>query len=491
MSLSIETLALAKKYTDNKVKDIGGSGGDVTELTDRVTKVESNISNIDKEVDDIKTNVDNTTKDIANIKEDIKTANDKITQNSTQINEIKTNISNLSSEIADISKEVDTTQSIIGRNEMSDLKLSNLAEIASSGHFEDFFNIGDSFIDSWSDGNNKYDVQWDFVHTENAILENGTTLPVLYAQWHYSIPFGVQFSPYRAFLQCPDGLLAGTYYFSFDSNWGGNVVKDDIVGFTLTKNVPAGGRLAGCYGAPDQPRTNWRVYVYGADGIELLETVTVTQEATGTNLGVMKSVERQGNLNCYEEMAFGCNRYSQSSIRQWLNSTEEKGKWWKATDGWDIAPKELNSRNGFLFGFSKELLDVMIPVRIRTALNTNTYKDLGTYEDVYDKVFLPSLEQEFINPQLAGVEGNAWDYWKQATGKTSPTPWYKSYADGGHPITYAIDNGTSAQTVRLRSAYRDNACAAWYVGASGTVSNGGFASYSWRCAPACAIGKIK
>lgn len=354
-----------------------------------------------------------------------------------------------------------------------------------------FFNIGDSFIDSWSDGNNKYDVQWDFAHTENAILENGTTLPVLYAQWHYSIPFGVQFSHPRAFLQCPDGLPAGTYYFSFDSNWGENVVKDDIVGFTLTKNVPAGGRLAGCYGAPDQPRTNWRVYVYGADGIELLETVTVTQEATGTNLGVMKSVERQGNLNCYQEMAFGCNRYSQSAIRQWLNSTEEKGKWWKATDGWDIAPNELNSRNGFLFGFSKELLDVMIPVRIRTALNNNTYKDLGTYEDVYDKVFLPSLEQEFINPQLAGVEGNAWDYWKQATGKTSPTPWQKSYADGGHPITYAIDNGTSAQYVRLRSASRNTASATWYVNASGSVNSGGYAPFAWRCAPACAIGKIK
>lgn len=441
----------AKKYTDSRIIE---SGGVVVDKT--LTK--------------------------SGYAADSKVTGDKISETKTQVDEIK-------NEVANISKEVDTIQSIIGRNEMSDLKLSNLAEIASSGHFEDFFNIGDSFIDSWSDGNNKYDVQWDFAHTENAILENGTTLPVLYAQWHYSIPFGVQFS-HRAFLQCPDGLLAGTYYFSFDSNWGENVVKDDIVGFTLTKNVPAGGRLAGCYGAPDQPRTNWRVYVFGADGIELLETATVTQEATGTNLGVMKSVERQGNLNCYQEMAFGCNRYSQSAIRQWLNSTEEKGKWWKATDGWDIAPTELNSRNGFLFGFSKELLDVMIPVRIRTALNTNTYKDLGTYEDVYDKVFLPSLEQEFINPQLAGVEGNAWDYWKQATGKTSPTPWYKSYADGGHPITYAIDNGTSAQDVRLRSAKRGSACHAWYVNASGGVGTYN-ASNPWRCAPACAIGKIK
>lgn len=134
MSLSIETLALAKKYTDNKVKDIGGSGGDVTELTDRVTKVESNISNIDKEVDDIKTNVDNTTKDIANIKEDIKTANDKITQNSTQINEIKTNTSNLSSEVADISSQSEIISTEKGESiSLTDSANAKIREIALFG----------------------------------------------------------------------------------------------------------------------------------------------------------------------------------------------------------------------------------------------------------------------------------------------------------------------------------------------------------------------
>ena len=112
----------------------------------------------------------------------------------------------------------------------------------------------------------------------------------------------------------------------------------------------------------------------------------------------------------------------------------------------------------------------------------------GTYEDTYDKFFLPSLEQEFINPQLSGVEGETWEYWKAAVERSTPTPWYKDYVDGGHPITYAIDNKTSAQYVRLRSAYRGLASGAWKVSPSGFVSNS-FAAYALRFAPACVIAK--
>ena len=96
-------------------------------------------------------------------------------------------------------------------------------------------------------------------------------------------------------------------------------------------------------------------------------------------------------------------------------------------------------------------------MKVRTALNTVTDAAEGTYEDTYDKIFLPSLEQEFITPQASGIEGDAWEYWKKAVERSTPTPWYKTFAEGGHPITYAINAKTSAQAVRLRSASRGGA----------------------------------
>ena len=126
-------------------------------------------------------------------------------------------------------------------------------------------------------------------------------------------------------------------------------------------------------------------------------------------------------------------------------------------------------------------------MRVRTALNTVTDAAVGTYEDTYDKIFLASLEQEFITPQASGIEGEAWDYWKQAVERSTPTPWYKTFAEGGHPITYGIDGKTSAQNVRLRSAYRGYAYSTWNVYASGYVYYY-YAVSSSRFAPACVIG---
>ena len=138
-------------------------------------------------------------------------------------------------------------------------------------------------------------------------------------------------------------------------------------------------------------------------------------------------------------------------------------------------------------GYSDDFIAAIKAVKVRTALNTVTDAAEGTYEDTYDKIFLPSLEQEFITPQASGIEGDAWEYWKKAVERSTPTPWYKTFAEGGHPITYAINAKTSAQTVRLRSGYRGNAHIAWCVNASGHVSNGYTATSRSRFAPACVI----
>ena len=137
-------------------------------------------------------------------------------------------------------------------------------------------------------------------------------------------------------------------------------------------------------------------------------------------------------------------------------------------------------------GYSDDFIAAIKAVKVRTALNTVTDAAEGTYEDTYDKIFLPSLEQEFITPQASGIEGDAWEYWKKAVERSTPTPWYKAFAEGGHPITYAINAKTSAQLVRLRSAHRGTATNPWYVHVGGDV-NHYYATFRHRFAPACVI----
>ena len=88
-----------------------------------------------------------------------------------------------------------------------------------------------------------------------------------------------------------------------------------------------------------------------------------------------------------------------------------------------------------------------------------------------------------LNNTIKGVEGEYWEYWKRATGAVSPQAQYGTYPER---ITYGIEAQTSAQNVRVRSAYRGNGCHTWNVGTSGYV---GYYSayYAWRCAPACVI----
>ena len=96
----------------------------------------------------------------------------------------------------------------------------------------------------------------------------------------------------------------------------------------------------------------------------------------------------------------------------------------------------------------------------------------------------PSLQQMFVSPQLANVEGNYFEYWKSRLGRTS-------YAGTGSSNVFDAFkipalNADSAQSVRLRSANRGHALNTWVVLSSGCVSNDS-ASYAYRFSPVCVI----
>ncbi len=363
---------------------------------------------------------------------------------------------------------------------------SGLARLADSGLFGEAYGIGDQFVDTWKDvaTNTEYTYPFQLNHIGDVELQDGEVLenrPFLQA--HYAHPFGVQFSHQRAFLKCPDGLAPGTYYFTIESSWGSNVQAGDVVCFTTTVAVPSGGRVSGCYSAPDQAKSTWRVYTHSADGKTILETITPTFTASGTDLGTQKSTTRNGNLNSSQEMAYGWNRWKTSALRQYLNSSASVGNWWVAQDEWDIAPTELTTKAGFLSGCSEDFVNSIKSVKVVTYPNTVNDDPGGNTPDItYDKVFIPSLEQMYINPQKAG-EGEYHEYWKRRSGLTSPMAQGSTYPQ---IITYAVENHTSPQYVRLRSASRGYAFSAWRVHSSGVIGYVN-SSYSYRFSPLCVL----
>lgn len=356
--------------------------------------------------------------------------------------------------------------------------------------YKEMYAVGDKFSNIWKDTNNsnkEYDNPLRINHFEDGLeLEDGTTVNGMWLQTVYAHLKGVQFSHQQAFYVSGDGMVAGTYCVGFDYTWGdkGYVTKGDYWNFTLTKDVPAGGRLAGFYGAPDQPQTNWRVYVYSADGKTVLETVSaINKGQEGTLLGVMTAYGDE-NLNGIQQMAYGDNRYATSAIRQYLNSDKPKGEWWTAQTKWDIAPDQLSQIDGYLCGMDPELLAVLKPVKVVTYCNTVTATGQKQVKDItYDKVTLISLEQMYIEPQAAG-EGEAHEYYKELNGTAKKFQWWQTYEI---LKTFAVENPTSPQYVRLRSASRNGACFTWLVGSSGYVS-GSAASYASRPASLMFIG---
>lgn len=360
---------------------------------------------------------------------------------------------------------------IIAQNGISHQSMDwqKVRTLIANGVGESVFAIGTQLIEKWTDtaDSKEYDMPWQVNHFEDITLEDGEVVPGMWLQTHYTLPFGIQFSHQRAFLACPDGLSAGTYNFDFAKAWGTNVNPGINYQFTLTKPVERGGRLAGCYEAPDQAPSNWKVYSYGKDGITLNETVNVTVGSDGTNLGTIQHDSRSGNLNSVQEMAYGWNRWKTSALRQYLNSSKPKGQWWTSQDQWDICPDQLAGKDGFLRGMPEEMLNCLKKVKVVTY--ANTVNDEGSEDITYDYVTLPSLSQMFIKPQTSG-EGDVHTYWKRRSGRTTPCEWYTNYPN---MVEYSIANKTSPQYVRLRSASRGGACYTWYVSTSGYVYNYG------------------
>ena len=371
--------------------------------------------------------------------------------------------------------------------------MSQIADIVRAGSVAanaKMFPIGDQLIMPWKDmddnahntDENAYQVAWDIVHHGLVTLQDGSVVPGMFIQMHLCSAYGVQFSHQQAFMNCGEGLAAGTYHVTFNNSWGSNgATAGTSWQFTLTQPVPAGGRLSGFEGLPDVAPSTWKVKSWAsATATDPIETVAVTAGEGGISLGSMNFATVSGEgLNCMQSVGYGHNRWSTSAIRQYLNKSG--ANWFASQEDFDIRPDQY-AKKGFMTGFNADFLGAIKPIKVTTALNTVEGYENAT-EDTFDTFFLPSLEQMNVQPQLAGVEGSYFEYWRSRLGLNKFAGWHPNVYDA---FKIPALNASSPQNVRLRSANRGNAYNTWFVNSSGYVGNYG-ASTAPRFSPVCVI----
>lgn len=329
----------------------------------------------------------------------------------------------------------------ISQQQKFDLEnITTLKNISDMGLVRKFFNIGDQVIVTYTDSNGKtYDMPWDIVHIGDAKLADGSIKKdAVYLQSHYATVEAIQWDNDEKEVATEETAQEGLYY-----------------------------------------------YVPNGEAFKLLDIAVGATIPYADHAAVYHNAikDTTGNI-----IRYGYNRETHAALPQWLNSAADKGAWWTAKHVGDLAPDQLNNVRGFLAGLPKDFVDCMEEVEITQALNTVSEPDKTIGKESYTaKVFLPRLEQMYVKNQIAGVEGEAWDYYKllaQGAGLSGVFQW--------HPTTYdilksyALENHSSAQGVRLASAYRGNSYSTWYVYSSGNVNNG-YAINAVRCRPACVI----
>ena len=346
--------------------------------------------------------------------------------------------------------------------------------------------VGTQIIDTWAKAaGTEYSAPWDVVHH----LQNGD----MYLNWHYAFPDGVPFDEPEAIYYAPaGGLAAGTYHILIGTAYGTGWDTAKAIQFTLNNAMDENDQLVISMGTdnkndPTNGRT-WNVYAKGSTTSK--DTGTTSNGTGGTSLGTIGAVNAHrtnGNLNAISRVVYGSGRWKESAIRQWLNSEAAAGSWWSAQNGWDRPPAVATTLRGFLAGCSADFLSILEPVDVVTALNTQEGFASDT-ETTQDRIFLPCLENWYINPEKSG-EGDEWDYYKALAQEAGLSGKFQRSSTYEILKKYNVSSTTSAVTVWLRSCNRGLASSAWLVTGSGYVNGYGTAYVAFRGCPACKIKK--
>lgn len=368
--------------------------------------------------------------------------------------------------------------------------ISDWGEVSSlveEGAAVDAFPVGTILHTPWADVRPNVTTEWDFlwrvVHHGTVELRDGETVNAMYLQSKLCLPFATAYDVREAFYAAgSDGLAAGTYHINSGAGYQQMAANTDYQ-FTLTQDLPAGGQLIFKDSTYSVAPTTVQAFASGS-ATEATEECAVTVGSGGTSLGTL-ATNPTDTVNNIHRHVLGSNRWRDSDVRQWLNSSD--ASWYSPMSAFDRVPA-LSTYSGFLSGFDSDFAAHVAEVRVDTAL---PYCDGGTAsgtecDTTYDKVFLPSAEQlDWACTWLGvpyGLEGSVWDYWKRVYGATPAS------MGATHP-EFRLASMGSESTMRYvfeRSAYRFNGNHVAYCHASGGLSYSS-ALVGNFCAPACCI----
>lgn len=380
------------------------------------------------------------------------------------------------------------------------LTLSDWAELQSLISTEvasEVIPIGSTLGVKWADSRTSVATEWDYMlramHYQKVDTRKASNVPGMMLQSRLALPFATQFDAPEAFYAVPAaGLAAGTYHVHFEGAVGKVEAGELDYQFTLTEALAEGAQL--CFGASLYSAKPSSVVSYAsASATTATETVTCTAGDGGTALGTIPTTaanfDPDGQFNIAGRVGAGDNRWPFAGVRQYLNSAAAAGEWWVPQTKWDRPPSYLATTAGHLAGFPQAFVDALAEVKVVTA---KPYCDGGTAQGTesyvtYDKVTLPSMEQLYWTAPTYGVpyglEGEPWEYWKEAYGQDSPATIGQVHTEF---CLGSYGAETTMRSVFERSASRSATGSVASCYASGGLSNS-YASNGNFLAPAYCI----
>ena len=316
---------------------------------------------------------------------------------------------------------------------------SKIQQVVRSGNASSMFNIGDQIIVKWTHPVNGaiYEMPFDVVHFGTVSISDGSEVPGMYLQSHYCLPFYVAFDAAET-APATGTMQEGVYYYGIDPSTHMNRLLE----------------------VPDD-------YIIGMDVSSLIATFSAIFYNT--------VCDPSGEIS-----SMGYNNWAESAIRQFLNSEAFDDSWWTPQHDGDVRQISIPAMNmganfGFLSGFDSDFLGCVGEVRVCTCVQ-------GEESYTFDRFFIPSLEQMYIDSPHSG-EGEAFEYWKQATGLENPVG-----RDEGEQvyIPYGIDAKQTPCSAFLRSEDENSMSRVYYIGTDGMSAVTG-ASAASKCMPVCVL----
>lgn len=343
-----------------------------------------------------------------------------------------------------------------------------------------YFSIGDQFVVEKNLGNRIEELTFDIIGFDhdvpsNSIYSHSMTLQLhnVYINMAFDAPEATWFIDSESY---PNGLATGTYQFPYEGK---------ACTFTIAKVVPVNGQVR-CVLTSTTSTIEGTVTTYEtATSTTVLETCSITEENVGTLLPEPTWDSHTSTTNSWGRSESGSNNYSNSIIRQYINSTEDS--WWSPSSNFDRPPiiqvnnqtVDFRDMKGFLKGVETDFLNIIGEVKKTTALyDEDITEPEKAYEETSEKFFLlSSAEVNAMVYPYEVLEGETYQYYLNSNNE-------KLYAgEDSNRVKKLLD---SPVTWYLRSPDLSSASACRIVRTDGRVSYNS-ANGIYGIAPACAI----